>query len=330
MTTTHPQRRSPSPQFLATSWRALSLALLSGTLACSSAAVVSNSGGANGNSNGLGSGNSSGGASGEGGSGGSSGTRPGDPGISINVDAGAAAAIDMAPSSPGAMSCAEEAHDGKMVPLDLLFLVDISGSMEEAAGNHSKWVSVRDALNGFLKDGKSAGLGVGLSFFPLPSAHCSAGLDCPGNTKICEEFGYCGMPPADLTTSENYCTTGGFSGCGLGGMTCTAYGICDKSGLRCPTIGQPCTGAAMGEMCQPRPKLCRYVNADNCKPELYATPVLEIADLPGAADGMAKAFAAITPSGGTPTGPAVQGALQHLAEHAAKTPRPQKRPRACD
>ncbi len=42
--------------------------------------------------------------------------------------------------------CAAEAFDGKIVPLDLFFMVDISGSMGEMAGNKTKWITVRDAL----------------------------------------------------------------------------------------------------------------------------------------------------------------------------------------
>ena len=38
-----------------------------------------------------------------------------------------------------------------MVPVDLLFLVDISGSMEESAGAQSKWVALRDALQTFVQ-----------------------------------------------------------------------------------------------------------------------------------------------------------------------------------
>ena len=62
--------------------------------------------------------------------------------------------------------------------LDLLFLVDISGSMEESAGAQSKWVALRGALETFFGDPKSEGLGVGLTFFPPPARRCTLDEEC--------------------------------------------------------------------------------------------------------------------------------------------------------
>ena len=45
-------------------------------------------------------------------------------------------------------------------------LVDSSLSMDLPAGNQSKWDRAIRALNTFIADPKSAGLGVGLTFFP--------------------------------------------------------------------------------------------------------------------------------------------------------------------
>ena len=63
-------------------------------------------------------------------------------------------------------SCAAQAFTPQKVPVDMHILVDSSLSMDLPAGNQSKWDRAIRALNTFITDPKSAGLGVGLTFFP--------------------------------------------------------------------------------------------------------------------------------------------------------------------
>jgi hypothetical protein len=71
-------------------------------------------------------------------------------------------------------------------------------------------------------------------------------------------------------------------------------------------------------MCMPRPKFC--TGDESCGAALYANPIVGIADLPGAQPGLSTALAAIVPQGGTPTTPAVQGALNQLRARAMANP----------
>ena len=64
------------------------------------------------------------------------------------------------------MTCAAQAFTPQKVPVDVHILVDSSLSMDRPAGNSTKWQRAVQALNTFLGDPKSAGLGVGLTFFP--------------------------------------------------------------------------------------------------------------------------------------------------------------------
>ena len=107
------------------------------------------------------------GGAGPGGDGGSGGTVR-DAGFTVSLpEGGPADAIGGAAVDTGdGTSCAGEIHEGKPLPVDLLFLLDTSGSMEESAGMKSKWASVRDAITSFVNDPQSAGLGVGLATFP--------------------------------------------------------------------------------------------------------------------------------------------------------------------
>jgi Mg-chelatase subunit ChlD len=95
-------------------------------------------------------------ASGSGASGGSGG------GLLIDAGVGDGALSD-------ANACAAETQKAEPVPLDLYIMLDRSGSMQG-----SKWSSTVTAINAFVNDSQSAGIGVGLDFFP-DSPECSVG-----------------------------------------------------------------------------------------------------------------------------------------------------------
>ena len=100
---------------------------------------------------------------------------------------GAATNIDVGnPANAGSGSfdtCAAEVSTAKLTPLDMYIMLDVSSSMlEPTAGNLSKWDAVKTALETFLTDSASAGLGVGLQYFPLLKANapasCTSNADC--------------------------------------------------------------------------------------------------------------------------------------------------------
>ncbi len=293
------------------SGRLLLIALLVGSLlptAGCGAPQISGTGGSNGGAPPSGGGPTSG--------------RPGGgPGFTLPPPpaAGAdAAAPGTAPTPPVGESCAEEAHDGKLVPLDLLFLVDISGSMEESAGAQSKWVALREALQTFVKDPMSAGLGAGLLFFPPPSKRCSANSECGTVQPVCEQKGVCSLP-ANVSTTEPACNDINVD-CPIGSPPCTVYGLCARSGLRCTAMGQACPGGIAGDVCMPRPKLCFDDRSASCEASSYETPVVPIGELPGAVAMLESTMNQTIPGGGTPTTPAVKGALAHLRARATANP----------
>jgi hypothetical protein len=280
---------------------------------CSQPAIEKAGGGGKGGDS-PGSAGNDGDGTGQGGSGRTGGTGGPDFGIHY-TDAGVADANGSGPTPIGeGQSCAGELHEGKLVPLDLLMLLDISGSMEESAGMQSKWTALHEALLTFVKDPMSAGLGVGLETFPPPSKTCAKNGDC-GATGHCEDKGVC-SPPLSVATTEPACDTVTDTEC-ASGAACTKYGICAKSGLRCAG-GNACPGGA-AEACTPRPKFC-VVPDSSCPLAQYQTPVVPIADLPGAVPALETAMAGIVPQGTTPTTPAVKGALAQLQARAMSNP----------
>jgi hypothetical protein len=211
-------------------------------------------------------------------------------------------------------SCAGEIHEAKLVPVDLLFLLDTSGSMEEMAGTKSKWMSVRDAITSFIGDARSDGLGVGLRTFPAPPKRCTKDSECGGKPEHCGQKGACGKP-ADVARVEAACYT--VSPLCLDGQPCTRFGLCSGSGLRCADIGRPCPGGMPGDTCVDRPRYCTDMRGASCSPGVYQAPQVPIAALPGVRPAFEMAMAAVVPEGATPTTPAAEGALAYLREHAA-------------
>jgi len=219
--------------------------------------------------------------------------------------------------------CAGEVHTAQLLPLDLLLLVDSSGSMMESAGASTKWQMTHDALLAFVKDPQSAALGVGLQFFPFfgPPKACKADADCnliiPHPNIWCHVNSACLGPGVSLPAAVD-CEPG-VTVC-QAGATCAPLGRCSMTGADCVSPGQPCPGAMAGDVCMTRPKTCQNtvaVRDFSCAAADYRTIVVPIASLPGAQATLTAALDFKRPNGGTPMGPAVEGALAHLRAHLA-------------
>ena len=269
---------------------------------------------------------SSPGNGGNGGSGAGAAGAPGSGGSGVSGGGSFAlphAAAGMNPgmvTPPSNQTCAEEAHRAEIVPLDLMLLVDASASMTEAAGQGSKWQAAQNALSAFVRDPGSAGLGVGLQFYP------------GGKERTCMNDMDCGA----MSTGSFYCKPrqaclgpGGLIGapsCGgpnsprcPAGTTCTNIGRCATSGTDCDNIGQPCP--AGGGMCQAGERSCRDTLPFNfCDEGGYTVPAVPIAGLPGNDVHLVRAVLNKTPIGSTPMGAAVRGVLTQLRAHLAAHP----------
>jgi len=97
------------------------------------------------------------GGNGDGGGGGSD----NNPGFNVG-DSGAGGSGDLS-------KCATTSATPTPVPVDLVFMFDKSGSMDQ----NSKWTSCKSGLTSFFADPASAGLSASLQFFPL-SNECNA------------------------------------------------------------------------------------------------------------------------------------------------------------
>lgn len=144
------------------------------------------------------SGTSTAGAAGVG-SGSSSGT-----GTTGTLSVGSGSSSGAGGSSAGASdpdaACATTSAAGQPVPVDLLFMVDITGSMDcpvpddptnpctvqpsKPYSNTTRWTVESAALNAFVNDPANSGLGMGITFFPNNNTLCSAASYTTPNVEI--------------------------------------------------------------------------------------------------------------------------------------------------
>jgi hypothetical protein len=99
----------------------------------------------------------------------------------------------------GGCKCAGSSVKPKKVPLDMYIVFDESLSMNENVTGGTKWSVISGALTSFVQNSASAGLGVGLTFFPLPfpagvPGTCMQDADCKPNMT---DYGPC---VADVST----------------------------------------------------------------------------------------------------------------------------------
>jgi hypothetical protein len=236
-----------------------------------------------------------------GGRGGGTGGAPGDAppaatGPTFTLpDAGVAPVTPAARPDPG-QSCAEEAHQAKIVPVDLLLLVDSSNSMEGLAGLQSKWVTIQMALGAFIRDPRSGGLGVGMQFFPNFDKPCASDGDCVP-----------GLPDLGLLCQDR--------------RVCAGPSV-SAPGPRCGILSS--RGCAEGTICvaEPAPaKICfASLPPSECELSSYQNPTVPIGSLPAAEAPLLGALGAKGPLGETPMGPAVGGALAYLRAHLGSSP----------
>lgn len=252
---------------------------------------------------------SSGGSSGDAGSisTGTGGSGAGGP-VNLNTDAGSGGT-----SSTEAGACAGDVQKGQLIPLDMYVMLDTSGSMlDTTAAGTTKWDAIKQAFTAFLQDPQSDGLGVGIQYFPLTKAgvpdSCTSDAECgigaPCLLKSCTGVGQ--IAPCTRNTD---CPA--LSQCALLGRCSgnTAY--------FCQPVGGNC-GGGLGSCVQLTSSVC--VNSTSCLVGDYEKPAVPIALLPDAAAAIISSINAQTPNGNTPTGPALQGAIDQAKSWAAAHP----------
>jgi hypothetical protein len=216
--------------------------------------------------------------------------------------------------------CAEDVRMAEQIPLDLMLLVDRSSSMIGP-----KWTMSQAALSAFLRDTKSAGLGVGLQFFPLAGTidtPCGSDADCGivsfGTPRACFERKVCLGPGTSTATVPPSCGRAGDPPCAAG-TTCLPLGRCTGGAVYCSALGGACPGGA--GTCLAIGKTCVMSDfSDSCNPRLFNRVSVDIDLLPAATARLVSVLAATNPDGGTPMVQAVQGTVPYMRDYLATHP----------
>lgn len=221
-------------------------------------------------------------------------------------------------------ACAADVSTAQAVPLDMYVMLDVSTSMlDTTAANTSKWVAVKSALESFLNDKDSAGLGVGIQYFPIEK---------PNVPPSCTTDGPCGdAGPCFAKFCFGFYDIGGFYPCKTNADCysdidkedygpCTDIAFCAKVDAPCDLPGGECQDKQGNDFgrCVAQPGVC--LNSDLCDAAVYAAPAAPIATLPAAAAGIVASIEAQTPNGNTPTGVALTGAIQQATAWATAHP----------
>ncbi len=242
-------------------------------------------------------------------------------GIGIAPPSADAGGGEVPASQPPMEACAADKQTAKLSPVDLVLLVDASGSMAEKAGMRSRWELARDALVSFLGDQRSRGFGVGLQLFPLHTETCTDDGTCflpsPGG---CRVFSAC-LAPGAAVGSGKQCDGPGDDPCPAG-TTCTPLGRCSVSGGDCVGMGTMCKSGVANDVCGTRPRQCRIGPRarGSCVVGDYQKLTVPIAELPGESARLTGALDTRLPIGGTPLGPALRGAIAYITARQQSHP----------
>ncbi|MEI9952815.1 MAG: VWA domain-containing protein [Pseudomonadota bacterium] len=213
--------------------------------------------------------------------------------------------------------CAGQISTAQAIPLDIYIMLDVSGSMLDlTATQATKWDAVKLALESFLKDKASAGLGVGLQYFPLQKpnvpASCSNDAQCgdsgPCFLKFCKTY-----PDIVSCQADANCVTD----------TGRDYGPCEPVGLCSKNQDYFCRPGPgncddLGDCEIAKTSICLHTSS--CDVAQYTAPASAVATLPNAATGLIASIDSQMPNGDTPTGPALSGAIQQARTWASAHP----------
>jgi Mg-chelatase subunit ChlD len=216
---------------------------------------------------------------------------------------------------PDPIFCSSSIADAEPSQLDVIFLVDSSGSMDlETPLGTVKWAEVTEAIGLFLAEPSLAGTGVAVVFFPevnpdVPDV-CATDADC-GEPDACRPIAVCAPSYEVLCDTDERCTDLGYPG-----ETCEQLGRCQGAQSLCLLGEDPSLFCGSGVACVP------FAVCDNesvCEAAAYHAG--DLVTLPQGAAAIEAALAGRVLEGGTPTLPAVTGAIESARLRSEAHPR---------
>ena len=219
-------------------------------------------------------------------------------------------------------TCGGELKTGELVPLDMIIMLDSSGSMGDlVTSSDTKWKLVTSALGSFVGDPSVTNLRLALQFFPflqpdVPDT-CRTNAECKGfgpcvTPKICDNFFERQVIKECTTNAQCEEEPGGIRG------NCLPRGVCERDTKRVcfPEYAAACADD-LGD-CNQLPNYC--AKQQSCDAKDYAAPVVTMTPRAEAQPLITAKLASKRLAGATPTGPALQGAIDYLKGIASDNP----------
>jgi hypothetical protein len=214
-------------------------------------------------------------------------------------------------------SCIGESLPAKQVPLDIFAMLDASDSMSTVTGSRiTKWSAVTEALGSFSRDPVSAGIGLGVGYFPIalddvPDT-CTDDDACGGGGPCIQKI--CLNVVVELGIMRA-CTVD--SDCVMGTQavpTCMTIGDCSTNpGAICFIESTAlCDGDCIAS------GICS--RSVSCDAGDYEAPAEPISELPEAGPALTASLQQQLAAGTTPTVPALSGAVAHARAWAESHP----------
>ena len=219
---------------------------------------------------------------------------------------GGSSPVDLPDGATEDKACTGSHYEGKMPPLDVYILLDATGSMNGGDDTPDVWGPVTSALKTVIAQKEMKGIGVGLTFKPvppppgwiMPGACGGKNPPCPPDKGECEAIGGPGTGPMLGFACNKSCAVD--TDCGL-------YGKCS-----------PFLNAPFGPK-----RFCEGVMAPNtsCDPADYGIPVVPIGELPDNKDALTEAINKKKADGeSTPSQPALSGTMRYAKQYAKDHP----------
>ncbi|MCL2824281.1 MAG: hypothetical protein FWD57_09840, partial [Polyangiaceae bacterium] len=246
------------------------------------------------------------GGGGDAGSGGDAGVTGGSAGDATDdSDSG----FDIDPKDEYDPMCKKATFPGGIPDLDVYILLDATASMKGSTGENPSpevWIPVINALKDLVGQEMAYGMGVGLTYLPVPPADVTK---LPGYCRP-PLFGNIPCPPG-----KGECEAPMGPGSGLvTGYACSNSCMPATGAVDCGNYG-PCVGFMMNPL---SPKhFCQSLISPSvsCDPPDYGKPAVPIAALPGNKNAIVDALNAKKADGdATPTQPALEGTIAYMKE----------------
>src|SRR5260370_14234350 len=175
----------------------------------------------------------------------------------------------------------------------------------------SKWDAVSAEITAFVSDPGSAGIGVGVQYFPKTAAGFPA--SCPTHAQ-CGAGGVCFLSACAIRGQILPC----ISALDCGPVAWVPIGVCQYDHNALCSAGMACRNDFNGfphGACQAL-TTSTCLGSDDCVAADFATPAVALAPLPGVAPAVIAFLGSHGPNGATPTPAALQGAVDNARTYA--------------